>query len=68
MYLHPLKKNSLLSKEEVGKIFGNIEMLLNFHLILLSELNERCKNVEDTTCVADILLEKVLISPSALMT
>lgn len=44
------------------RIFGIIEVIINFHSTLLGELDERMKKWDSSTCLGDIFAKNVHVS------
>lgn len=59
VFIQPLKKDSILTQEELNKIFSNIETILNFNACMLVRLEERISNWSVHQCLGDIFLELV---------
>jgi hypothetical protein len=52
-------KNDMLSNEEITTVFSNLETIALFNQHLLNNLDDRIKNLNNSTCVGDIFLELV---------
>jgi hypothetical protein len=60
-YVRPLNqalrtKVTIITKEEIASIFSEIEVILNFHTLLLRQLHDRLKNWTPQALLADIFL------------
>jgi len=53
-----LETKAIISKEEIRNIFSNSEVLMGFHQMLLTSLDERITNWSDGTEIGIVFLEK----------
>jgi hypothetical protein len=59
MFLEPLRTNGIVTKEEVKLIFGDIEAIRNYNVMLLDQLEKRMQKWDESQQMGDIFQSAV---------
>ena len=66
MYLKPLRQSDFVEKQDIKAIFSEIEVILNYNVMILGQIEARASNWTDDQRIGDIFLKTVLFNSSNL--